>query len=187
MVAAKPGVPSTIDTLEKGSSLGRDALRRLAKNRAAVVAAVVLTALILACILVPSFSHWRYDQAESLAYLTFLLEHEYGHHIQALAGILKAEYQWQLPLSGVDLSLQGSLRIELQANCLSGVSLGADQDTYLLDAQDLTNWQAVVRNFIDPKRDHGSTENAASWSLAGFDAANPQACNTFTAPTPLVA
>ncbi|WP_166678483.1 neutral zinc metallopeptidase [Kribbella voronezhensis] len=130
---------------------------------------------------------WRYNQGETLAYLTFLLDHEYGHHIQALTGILRAEYQWQLPLSGVDLSLQGSRRIELQANCLSGVSLGADQDTYLLGNQDLTDWQALVRNFIDPKRDHGSTENAANWSLTGYDTANPKACNTFTAPTPLVA
>lgn len=64
MTTATPAVPTSIDTLEKGSSLGRDALRRLAKNRAAVVAAVVLTALVLACILVPSFSHWRYDQAD---------------------------------------------------------------------------------------------------------------------------
>jgi oligopeptide transport system permease protein len=64
MVAANPGVPTTVDTLEKGSSLGRDALRRLAKNRAAVVAGVVLAAMIVACILVPSLSHWRYDQAD---------------------------------------------------------------------------------------------------------------------------
>ncbi len=63
MVASNPAVPA-IDALEKGSSLGRDALRRLAKNRAAVVAAVVLSALILACILVPAFSRWRYDQAD---------------------------------------------------------------------------------------------------------------------------
>jgi oligopeptide transport system permease protein len=63
MAASNPAVPAA-SALEKGSSLGRDALRRLAKNRAAVVAAVVLSALILACILVPSFSRWRYDQAD---------------------------------------------------------------------------------------------------------------------------
>lgn len=63
MAASNPKGPAT-DALEKGSSLGRDALRRLAKNRAAVVAAVVLAAMILACILVPSLSRWRYDQAD---------------------------------------------------------------------------------------------------------------------------
>lgn len=64
MAASTPGLPTSIDTLEKGSSLGRDALRRLAKNRAAVVAGVVLAALIIACVLVPSISRWRYDQAD---------------------------------------------------------------------------------------------------------------------------
>jgi oligopeptide transport system permease protein len=64
MASSTPGLPTSIDTLEKGSSLGRDALRRLAKNRAAVVAGVVLAMLVLACILVPSLSRWRYDQAD---------------------------------------------------------------------------------------------------------------------------
>ncbi len=64
MASSTPGLPTSIETLEKGSSLGRDALRRLAKNRAAVVAGVVLAMLILACILVPSLSRWRYDQAD---------------------------------------------------------------------------------------------------------------------------
>lgn len=63
MAASNRAVPAAF-TLEKGASLGRNALRRLAKNRAAVVAAVVLSALILACILVPSFSRFRYDQAD---------------------------------------------------------------------------------------------------------------------------
>ncbi|MEO5729548.1 MAG: ABC transporter permease subunit [Byssovorax sp.] len=64
MASSTPGLPTSIEALEKGSSLGRDALRRLAKNRAAVVAGVVLATLILACILVPSLSRWRYDQAD---------------------------------------------------------------------------------------------------------------------------
>ena len=50
--------------LEKGSSLWRDAWRRLKKNRAAVVSAVILIALVLGCILVPELSEWRYDRAD---------------------------------------------------------------------------------------------------------------------------
>ncbi|MEU0089230.1 neutral zinc metallopeptidase [Kribbella sp. NPDC006257] len=128
---------------------------------------------------------WNGNQGQTVAYLTFVLGHEYGHHLQALTGIFKAEYQWQLPR--VDLSLLGSRRIELQANCLSGVFLGAVQGTYLLVDEDLADWQAVVRNFIDPDRDHGNTENAGNWSIAGYDAADPKACNTFTAAAPFVA
>lgn len=128
---------------------------------------------------------WKDNQGETLAYLTFLLGHEYGHHVQKLTGILEAEYQWQLPR--VDLTLLGSRRVELQANCLSGVFLGAVQDTYLVVDEDLSDWQAVVQNFIDPDRDHGSTANAATWSTTGYDAADPKACNTFIAAAPFVA
>jgi predicted metalloprotease len=129
---------------------------------------------------------WTYDQGRTLAYMTFLLGHEYGHHVQALTGILAAEYKWELPVSGVDLALQGSRRVELQADCLSGVLLGAVQDSYLLVDEDLGDWQAIVGSFVDPRRDHGNTENAGNWSIAGFDTADPKACNTFTAAPSLV-
>lgn len=58
------GPPSiSLDQLEKGSSLWRDAWRRLRKNRAAVVSGAVLLAMVLACILVPELSTFRYDKA----------------------------------------------------------------------------------------------------------------------------
>ncbi|AKT40043.1 ABC transporter permease [Chondromyces crocatus] len=50
--------------LEQGSSLWRDAWRRLRKNRAAVVSGVILIALLLACVLVPELSAYRYDVAD---------------------------------------------------------------------------------------------------------------------------
>ena len=54
----------TTPVADAGSSLGRDAWRRLKKNRAAVVAALILTALFLACLLVPQLSGFRYDKAD---------------------------------------------------------------------------------------------------------------------------
>jgi predicted metalloprotease len=128
----------------------------------------------------------EYDQGRVLARMTMLLGHEYGHHVQALTGILKAVYKWDLPVSGVDLTLQESRRVELQANCLSGVYLGADQDWFPVTDDYLDDWQAIVRSFEDPDRDHGNTENAGNWSIAGYDAADPKACNTFTAAAPFV-
>ncbi|HSN99397.1 MAG TPA: hypothetical protein VLS89_13970, partial [Candidatus Nanopelagicales bacterium] len=50
--------------VERGSSLWRDAWRRLRKNRAAVVSGTVLLALIIACLLVPELSSWRYAEAD---------------------------------------------------------------------------------------------------------------------------
>ncbi|MBI4704542.1 MAG: ABC transporter permease, partial [Deltaproteobacteria bacterium] len=48
----------------RGSSLWRDAWRRWRRNRAALLAALVLGLLVLGCILVPWLSSWRYDQAD---------------------------------------------------------------------------------------------------------------------------
>ncbi len=53
-----------LEDLEKGTSLWRDAWRRLKKNRAAVVSGVILLITVIACLLVPELSHWRYDQAD---------------------------------------------------------------------------------------------------------------------------
>ena len=61
MSASATAVPASV---EKGSSLSRDAWRRLKKNRAAVVSGVILLAMMIACIAVPELSQWRYDQAD---------------------------------------------------------------------------------------------------------------------------
>src|SRR5690606_37314912 len=45
-------------------SLWSDAWRRLRRNRAAVVAAGVLAALLLACIVVPELSRWDYTKTD---------------------------------------------------------------------------------------------------------------------------
>lgn len=49
---------------EVGSSLWRDAWRRLKKNRAATVAAAILLAMLLGCILVPELSAWDYTKTD---------------------------------------------------------------------------------------------------------------------------
>lgn len=38
----------------------------------------------------------------------------------------------------------------------------------------------------DPKGDHGRPANRGKWSMAGFDAGDPAACNTYLAASPLV-
>lgn len=62
--AHPPSTKISLSALEEGSSLFRDASRRLFKNRAATASGVVLIAMILACVLVPSLSHFRYDEAD---------------------------------------------------------------------------------------------------------------------------
>ncbi|MCC6551495.1 MAG: ABC transporter permease subunit [Polyangiaceae bacterium] len=62
--AGAGGAPVRLEELEQGSSLWRDAWRRLRKNRAAVVAGAILAVMIVACALVPELSAWRYDKAD---------------------------------------------------------------------------------------------------------------------------
>lgn len=62
--APRPAAPLRLEALEQGSSLGRDAWRRLRKNRAAVFCGVVLAAMMIACVLVPELSSYRYDKAD---------------------------------------------------------------------------------------------------------------------------
>jgi oligopeptide transport system permease protein len=46
----------SLEDAEKGSSLGRDAWKRLRKNRAAVASGVILVVMVFACLLVPWLS-----------------------------------------------------------------------------------------------------------------------------------
>ncbi len=60
--ASDPPAPAPEDVA--GSSLWSDAWRRLRKNRAAVASGAILAALLLACVLQPMLSRYRYDQAD---------------------------------------------------------------------------------------------------------------------------
>ncbi len=63
-VDAPPEAPASVEALPEGTSLWKDAFRRLKKNRAAMISAVVLLAIIVACVLVPPLSAYRYDVAD---------------------------------------------------------------------------------------------------------------------------
>jgi oligopeptide transport system permease protein len=60
---------ATVETIEtvkadRGSSLWRDAFRRLKKNRAALAGGIVLIVLMILCVAQPALSHWQYDKAD---------------------------------------------------------------------------------------------------------------------------
>lgn len=102
---------------------------------------------------------------------THTLAHEYGHHVQQLAGILRA----------IGPRYQGRIerRAELQASCLGNVWLSAQRDAYpiLADyAQRPELWRYIsVSN-------HGSLGNQAYWTDRGYASSKPGDCNTFKAP-----
>ena len=129
---------------------------------------------------------YRRDPDEARAWMALAIGHEYGHHVQALTGAFAALDKREVALNGVDAHLEDTRRMELQASCYSGVYIGADRNDFPVTSEWLDIWGLVIRNTIDDEHDHGKGENHGYWTTAGFDAASPAACNTYTVASSLV-
>ncbi len=111
------------------------------------------------------------------------LAHEYGHHIQALSGILRAADGKIVDAGeGTPAGLEMSRRIELQANCFAGMflttvaaSIGPDLAQAAAD-----DFQYAMEEPAD-KNAHGTPENQAEWASFGFTSGVTTSCNTYTA------
>lgn len=117
--------------------------------------------------------------------LLHTLAHEYGHHLQALTGIMTTYDTGQLPFKSDEL--ERNRRMELQASCFAAAFLGAEQKSLGLTGDRLATFDYYITHAGDenaPKHvpDHGSRKNHGYWSKQGFRSANPASCNTFTAP-----
>ncbi|MGW3958721.1 neutral zinc metallopeptidase [Amycolatopsis sp. NPDC005003] len=118
-----------------------------------------------------------------------ILAHEYGHHVQNLSGISDA-YGNQRYDAGADSAagLELSRRMELEAQCFSGMFLGSasvsggsvDKNVYneAWNAQD--RGDDYARN---GKRDHGSAKHNISWWQHGATKNRNQQCNTWLSPS----
>lgn len=73
---------------------------------------------------------YRDDPEWSRAWMAVIIGHEYGHHVQALTGILAAKHERGLTLNGIELHQEESRRLELQASCFGGAYLGADRTSF---------------------------------------------------------
>lgn len=127
----------------------------------------------------------------------YVTAHEYGHHIQALTGVMdRADRQ----ATG---ATSDSVRVELQADCYAGVWVGqassqVDPDTGVVFlqpptqeelAQALSAAEAVGDDHIQQQSGgdvnphmwtHGSSEQRQRWFTTGYEAVDPAACDTFT-------
>lgn len=118
------------------------------------------------------------SQAAHLA----VLAHEYGHHVQALSGILTAAYDKG---EGFDKlspeKLELTRRAELQANCFSGMFIASVAGRGSVSTKLA---RAAVDSFRDTIGDdtHGSVRHQVHWGKVGFDRNNAAACNTWLAP-----
>ncbi len=138
------------------------------------------------------------EDAGSLAQI-YVIAHEWGHHIQNIAGIME----------GKDLQATGptsdSVRLELQADCFAGSWAGAasttkdDKGVYYLktftneqltDALDAAaavgddNIQEKTQGQTNPEAwTHGSSEQRQRWFTVGMEQ-GPESCNTFEVAGP---
>ncbi|WP_423817219.1 neutral zinc metallopeptidase [Saccharomonospora viridis] len=116
-----------------------------------------------------------------------LFAHEYGHHVQELAGIMDAAWE-RIYAEGQDspAGQEMSRRKELQAQCFSGMFLGAHVDQGGSITREMYNaaWydQETRGDDTSGTRDHGSNANYAKWWRAGAYDNRIVDCNTFAAP-----
>ncbi|WP_083852977.1 neutral zinc metallopeptidase [Saccharomonospora glauca] len=121
-----------------------------------------------------------------------LFAHEYGHHVQELAGIMDAAWE-RIYAEGRDspAGQEMSRRKELQAQCFSGMFLGAHVDqggSITREMYDAAWYDQETRgDDTSGTHDHGSNANYAKWWRAGAYDNRIVDCNTFAAPSEDVA
>lgn len=128
----------------------------------------------------------------------YVLSHEIGHHVQNVLGINEQvrSQQQQNPAEANDLSV----RLELQADCFAGVwastvfvgqleggenlALEPGEINEALEAAAAVGddrIQIATQGRTDPESwTHGSAEQRQQWFQAGYDAGDPNSCDTFS-------
>src|ERR1700722_18066353 len=129
----------------------------------------------------------------------YIIAHEAGHHIQNLLGILPkvTAQQQQLQEEGNKAAANAlQVRVELQADCLSGVWVNREEKKRpgFLEAGDidaaLTTASAIgddtlqrqaTGRVVPDSFTHGSAAQRKQWFMTGYKQGTVQACNTFGA------
>lgn len=115
-----------------------------------------------------------------------LFAHEYGHHVQEVAGVMDAAWD-AIYRVGQDspAGLEMARRKELQAQCFSGMFLGAHVDrggTVSRDMYDKAwNDQETRGDNTSGSKDHGTNQHYAKWWRDGAKDNRIVDCNTFSA------
>jgi predicted metalloprotease len=120
----------------------------------------------------------------------YVIAHEIGHHVQKVLGIEPKVRQLQQanPQAANPLSV----RLELQADCLSGVWAHSTAQRKIINESDVRSGLAAAAAVGDDRLQraagravspesftHGSSAQRTSWFQRGFQNGSVAACNTF--------
>lgn len=115
-----------------------------------------------------------------------VLAHEYGHHLQNLAGILDAEDS--VAYSHPNQELELSRRTELQASCFAGMFVRSVETSYPVTGLQRRAFEFYATHaFGDPQnasadeRTHGTAQTQGRWIARGFTDDDTGECDTYVA------
>src|SRR3954470_13632310 len=124
----------------------------------------------------------------------YIIAHEAGHHIQNLLGIIPRVTQQQQAAGSKAEANALQVKVELQADCLSGIWVNREQKKRpnFLEAGDidaaLTTATAIgddtlqrqsTGRVVPDSFTHGSAAQRKQWFMTGYQQGTVQACNTF--------
>lgn len=121
----------------------------------------------------------------------YVIAHEVGHHVQTLLGI--AEKVQRMKQSYPSAANQIQVRMELQADCLSGVWANLNNQLHKRlepgDIEEGLNAASAIGDDMIQRRmtgrvvpdafTHGSSEQRVRWFRKGYESGQMAACNTF--------
>jgi hypothetical protein len=125
----------------------------------------------------------------------YIIAHEAGHHIQNLLGILDKARQMQEQAGSKAQANNIQVRVELQADCLSGVWVNREEKKRpgFLEAGDIdaalqtasaigddTLQRQAQGRVVPDSFTHGSAAQRKRWFMTGYQQGSVQACNTFS-------
>ncbi|MGO3327112.1 KPN_02809 family neutral zinc metallopeptidase [Gordonia sp. (in: high G+C Gram-positive bacteria)] len=115
----------------------------------------------------------------------YVVAHEFGHHVENLTGVLA---------KGQRMGNDGSVRIELQADCLAGVwaqhaddgpdamlaPLTDDQIASVIQTAKAIGDDTIQGSGSNPEGwTHGSARQRQRWFTTGYESGDPSRCDTF--------
>jgi predicted metalloprotease len=123
----------------------------------------------------------------------YIIAHEFGHHVQNELGILDRVRQAQQQVGNRAEANQLQVRVELQADCLSGLWANRQQKKgQFLDQGDIeaalqtataigddTLQRQAQGRVVPDSFTHGSAEQRRRWFMTGYQQGTIESCNTF--------